>query len=77
VKGKAVAHVDQPDAIPWLLVNVVEHTGAGALAHVTSIQRINTRNGEPPATGCDADSQGKETKSSYTADYYFYAPAKQ
>jgi hypothetical protein len=77
VKGKAIAHVDQADSIPWLLVNVVDHGGAGALAHVTTIQRINTKNGKPPAGGCDADNQNKETKSAYTADYYFYAPAKQ
>jgi len=76
VKGKAAAKVDQPDAIPWLLVTVVEHTGAGALSKVTTIQRINTKNGLAPAAGCDASNQGKETKSSYTADYYFYAPAK-
>jgi len=74
VKGKAVAKVDHPDAIPWLLVTVVEHTGAGKLGRVTSIQRVNTRNGMAPASGCDASNQGKETKSSYTADYYFYAP---
>jgi hypothetical protein len=77
VKGKAVAHVDQADSIPWLLVTVVEHGGAGAFAHVTSIQRINTKDGKAPAAGCDADHQNSETKSAYTADYYFYAPAKQ
>ena len=74
VKGKATAKVDQPDSIPWLLVNVIEHTGAGRLARVTMIQRINTKNGKAPATGCDEANANKETKSSYTADYYFYAP---
>jgi Protein of unknown function (DUF3455) len=74
IKGKAVAKVDQPDAIPWLLVQVVEHTGAGKLSRVTSIQRINTKDGVAPASGCDASTQGQETKSSYTADYYFYGP---
>lgn len=73
VKGKAMAKVDQPDSIPWLLVSVIEHTGAGKLSKVTAIQRLNTKNGLPPASGCDASNQGKETKSSYTADYYFYA----
>jgi hypothetical protein len=77
VKGKAAAHADQPDSIPWLLVNVVDHGGAGALARVTTIQRINTKDGKAPATGCDAEHQNQETKSAYTADYYFYAPAKQ
>ena len=76
VKGKAVAKVVQPDAIPWLLVNVTEHTGAGALSRVATIQRIHTKDGLAPTSGCDAANQNKETKSSYTADYIFYAPAK-
>src|SRR5271166_6726082 len=56
VTGKAVAHVDSldPDSIPWLLVNVVSHTGSGALSNVTTIQRVRTHGGKPPAEGCDA-----------------------
>lgn len=78
VTGKAVAHVDALDAesIPWLLVNVVSHAGNGALSSVTTIQRVHTHGGQPPAKGCDAAHVNAETKSSYTADYYFYAPAK-
>jgi hypothetical protein len=78
VTGKAAAHVDSPDAssIQWLLVNVVSHSGAGLLTSVTTIQRVHTRGGKPPAEGCDASHVNAETKSSYTADYYFYAPAK-
>ncbi len=78
VTGKAAAHVDalDPDSIPWLLVKVVSHTGNGLLSSVTAIQRVHTRGGQPPAEGCDASHHDAETKSSYTADYYFYAPAK-
>ncbi len=78
VTGKATAHVDSPDAgsIPWLLVNVVSHSGSGPLTSVTTIQRIHTHGGKPPAEGCDPSHPNAETKSSYTADYYFYAPAK-
>lgn len=78
VTGKAAAHVDSLDAdsIPWLLVNVVSHTGNGLLSHVTTIQRVHTHGGKPPAEGCDAAHLNAETKSSYTADYYFYAIAK-
>jgi hypothetical protein len=78
VTGKAAAHVDSPDAssIPWLLVKAVGHSGDGVLANVTTIQRINTHGGKPPADGCDASHPNTETKSSYTGDYYFYAPAK-
>jgi hypothetical protein len=78
VMGKAAAHVDSPDAgsIQWLLVNVVSHTGQGLLANVTAIQRVHTHGGKSPAEGCDQSHRDAETKSSYTADYYFYAPAK-
>jgi hypothetical protein len=78
VAGKAVAHVDSldPDSVPWLLVNVVSHAGKGVLTTVTTIQRVHTHGGKPPATGCDESHQDAETKSTYTADYYFFAPAK-
>ncbi len=78
VAGKTSAHVDSedPDSIPWLLVNAVGHSGKGLLTNVTTIQRIHTHGGKPPAQGCDESHRGAETKSSYTADYYFYAPAK-
>jgi hypothetical protein len=79
VTGKAVAHVDSLDAdsIPWLLVNVESHAGkAGLLTNVTTIQRVHTHGGKPGNDACDESHKGAETKSDYTADYYFYAPAK-
>ncbi|MFZ0760577.1 MAG: DUF3455 domain-containing protein [Candidatus Sulfotelmatobacter sp.] len=78
VTGKAVAHVDSLDgeSVPWLLVKVVSHAGKGLLADVTTVQRVHTRGGQPPVGGCDAAHKDAETRSSYTADYYFYAPAK-
>lgn len=78
VTGKAAAQVDSLDAdsIPWLLVKVASHSGKGLLSNVTTIQRIHTKGGKPPAEGCDASHKDAENKSSYTADYYFYAPAK-
>jgi Protein of unknown function (DUF3455) len=78
VTGKASAHVDSPefDSIPWLLVNVVSQSGDGVLTKVTTIQRVHTHGGKAPAVGCDASHRDAETKRSYTADYYFYAPAK-
>jgi hypothetical protein len=77
VTGKAAAHVDSldPDSIPWLLVNVEKNSGKGQLAGVTNVQRIHTRGGKAPADGCDDAHRDAETKTSYTADYYFYAPA--
>jgi hypothetical protein len=79
ITGKASAHVDSPDvgSIPWLLVTVTGHTGNGLFAHVSSIQRVNTKGGKPPAAAeCDASRSGTESRSDYSADYYFYAPAK-
>ncbi len=78
VTGKAAARVDalDPGSIPWLLVKVVSYSGKGQLSGVTSIQRVHTYGGQAPAEGCDESHKGAETKSSYTADYYFYAPAK-
>jgi hypothetical protein len=79
VVGKAVARVDSPDAnsIPWLLVNATTHSGNGVLAQVTSIQRIHTHGGQPPsASDCTSAKLNSEVKSSYTADYYFYALPK-
>jgi hypothetical protein len=78
VTGKAAAKVDalDPGSVPWLLVKVVSHSGNGLLSNVTTIQRVHTHGGQPPADGCDAAHRDGETKSSYTADYYFYAPAK-
>jgi len=80
VTGKATAKVNSPDpnSIPWLLVTVTGHSGEGILNPVTTIQRINTNGGQPPAaTACHAAQQNVEIKSTYTADYYFYAPGRR
>ena len=78
VRGKAAAHADspEPNSIQWLLIDVVGNSGKGQLANMTTIHRINTHGGKAPSAGCDASHPGSETKSSYTADYYFYAPGK-
>jgi hypothetical protein len=78
ITGKAAAHVDSLDSesVPWLLLDVTSNSGKGALANVTKIQRVHTHGGMPPDYGCDASHKGDETKSKYTADYYFFAPTK-
>ena len=79
VTGKAVGQIDSldSDSIPWLLVNVESHAGkTGLLTNVTTIQRVHTHGGKPGNDPCDESHKGTETKSEYTADYYFYAPAK-
>jgi hypothetical protein len=79
VTGKVVAKQDapKPGAIPWVLLSAASHTGEGILARVTTIQRILTEGGLPPnASDCNMSANGKESRSAYSADYYFYAPAK-
>jgi hypothetical protein len=79
VTGKAVAHVDSldPDSVPWLLLDVVNNSRKGVLANTTKIQRVHTHGGKPANEGvCDESHKGAETKSNYSADYYFFAPAK-
>jgi Protein of unknown function (DUF3455) len=79
VTGKVIAKQDapKPDAIPWLLLAAASHSGEGIFRRVTNIQRIHTQGGLPPkANTCDASANGKESRSAYSADYYFYAPAR-
>jgi hypothetical protein len=78
VSGKVVAQIDSPDAasIPWLLITVTGSAGTGVLTGVNTIQRNHTQGGRPPpASECNTSTVNAERKSSYTADYYFYAPA--
>jgi hypothetical protein len=75
VTGKVAARADSPDpeSIPWLLLTAADHSGNGLMSQVTHIQRLNTKGGKAPATGCDASHLGAETRVPYTADYFFYA----
>ena len=81
ISGKAVERVNAPDSasIQWLLVSITHHSGKknGGFSHVTSVQRINTQGGMPPTdSDCNTSKLNTEVKSPYSADYYFYAPAK-
>jgi hypothetical protein len=75
-KAVASATVD-PNAIPWVKLEVVGvrpgQTGGNALTGTTFLQRLNTRGGLAPATGCDVLSDvGHKAFIPYTADYFFY-----
>ena len=75
-RAVAVATVD-PNAIPWVkLVKVgarVGPTGGKTLSDTTFVQRVNTRGGLAPSTGCDhLPDVGKRAFMPYTADYFFY-----
>jgi len=58
--------------LPWLLLRAQSTADAGLFAGVTSVQRVNTAGGVAPDTGCDANNAGKEARSAFKADYYFY-----
>jgi Protein of unknown function (DUF3455) len=77
VIGKVVERADSPDgdSIPWLLLTAANHSGDGILSGVTTIQRIHTKGGQAPTSGCDVPHRSSEVKVDYSADYYFYRPA--
>ena len=73
--GKVIASrlescAPDPTAIPWLLLQTVSTEGPGIFDHVTSIQRVNTAGGLPPAA--PGAYIGAEEEVPYTAEYYFY-----
>lgn len=75
VLGSVKARADAPlaGAIPWLLLTTQSVGPAGAFAKVTSIQRINTVGGLPPAAeACTAATLGKGARVAYTADYMLF-----
>jgi hypothetical protein len=76
VVGTVQARVDAPDktAIPWLRLGVKSAGGAGLLANVTTVQRVSTVGGRPPAGGCTEADRGRILRVEYSADYYFYVP---
>lgn len=76
VVGKVLAKQEAPapGAIPWLLLAAASHEGDGVFARVSYIQRLHTKDGQPPASGCDGENIGAPAKAAYSADYYFYAP---
>ncbi len=79
ITARAVAHSDAPDpqAVPWLLLEAVSHSGNGVLSPVTHIQRVHTHGGlPPPASECSAAKVSSEVRVAYTADYYFYEPQR-
>jgi hypothetical protein len=77
VVGTVLEHADSPDAgaIPWLLLEAKEHTGSGAFATITFIQRLATVGGAAPTAGCDANHAGDEVRQPYEATYAFYYPS--
>lgn len=87
VWGKSVASTSDanfvaPDAIPWLLLQVVGAqrgpTEGVTLTQTTFIQRLNTSGGVAPSTGCSgAANIGSTALVPYTADYFFYKASRE
>jgi hypothetical protein len=77
VVGMVLAKASAPTAgnIPWLLLQAKSTSGAGVLASVAYIQRLDTQGGVSPASGCDGSAVGQTTEINYEANYYFYAAA--
>lgn len=63
---------NDPTAVPWLLLQVTGHGGAGALAGVDYVHRVGTAGGAAPVDGCDAAHVGASQKIPYAAAYWFY-----
>src|ERR1700678_3492215 len=75
VTGRSIASATpDPESIPWLLLTATGHAGDGVMKNVSSIQRLRTKGGKPPANGCDASHKGVQARVSYAANYYFYVP---
>lgn len=77
ITGAKVASSPSPDpaAIPWLLLKAATHSGTGAFADVTFIQRLDTVGGVAPSTGCDDTHLGTEVLVPYRSSYFFYVTA--
>jgi hypothetical protein len=62
----------RPGAIPWLLLTAQPDGPAGAFARVSSVQRLATIGGQPPADGCSAAVLGRRVHIAYRADYVLH-----
>ena len=70
VTGKAVGNAPGATVndIPWLKLDVASRRGSGAIANVSTVQRINTHGGAAQG-GCDQ--AGVFLSVAYSADYVF------
>jgi Protein of unknown function (DUF3455) len=75
VNGSVAQREDspRPGAIVHLLLTTKSTGGAGAVANVKHLQRVNTLGGVAPSAGCAAPGDvDKQARVYYTADYYLY-----
>jgi len=72
VVGEVTQRSPVQGAVPWLLLRAKSNEGAGTLASVKYIQRVDTIGGVAPSAGCDAAHEGAEVRVDYSANYDFY-----
>jgi hypothetical protein len=74
IVGKAVGHApgNGPNDAAWLKLEVTERHGAGPLAEVTTVQRINTAGGNVQGA---CETEGALRPEPYAADYVFLKKA--
>lgn len=70
VTGKAAGNAPGATAkdIPWLKLEVIARRGSGALANISTVQRINTMGGKLDGA---CDKAGEFRSMPYSADYVF------
>jgi FtsP/CotA-like multicopper oxidase with cupredoxin domain len=68
------AQVAAPEktAVPWVRLGAKSTGGPGLLANATTILRVSTAGGAPPAGGCSEPDHGRLLRVEFSADYYFY-----
>ncbi|SRR5712691_5532190 len=72
VVGEVMQRSPVQGAVPWLLLRAKSNEGAGVLASVKFIQRLDTVGGVAPPLGCDAANAGADARVDYSANYDFY-----
>jgi len=74
IVGKVAASAPSPErgSIPWLLLTIKSHEGAGLLAATSSVQRLDTEGGVAPASACGAANAHQVERVGYTATYVFW-----
>jgi len=73
--GTQKARADAPEAgaAPWLLVSTKSTGAEGRFAKITSLQRVNTKGGVAPVSGCDTKAIGKKELVPLRADFILFS----
>jgi hypothetical protein len=74
IAGSIRARLDAPRAgsAQWLLLSTQSTGGEGRFSKITSMQRLNTSGGMPPAGRCETSTIGARERVPLTADYVLF-----